>query len=348
MNDLLISTNNGLYCPDGDFYIDPWKPVPAAIITHAHADHASPGSQDYLTARPGAGVLQARLGPEATIQAVEYGERIHRGSVQVSLHPAGHILGSAQVRLEKEGQVWVVTGDFKTAADRTCAPFEPLACHTLITESTFGLPIYRWQSAEVTFDEINAWWASNVRAGIASIVFAYSLGKAQRLITGLDRSLGPIYCHGAVEKMNEVYRAAGVSLPETIYTGEKEKAAKRTYAGAIIVAPPSARGSRWLRRFGEVSSAYVSGWMHIRGARRRRAVDRGFTLSDHADWPAIVQTVRDCGASRVLVTHGFVDPLVRWLNENGWQAAPLHTEFLGELDENSEPAAADAPAGGSP
>lgn len=342
MSDLLITTPSGLYCPRGDFYVDPWRPVPSAVITHAHGDHASPGSNRYLTTTDGLEALRTRLGADAPIQEVAYGARQRFGDVVVSLHPAGHVLGSAQVRIEYGGEVWVVTGDYKTASDPTCAPFEQLQCDTLITESTFGLPIYRWENPSTIFAEVNSWWRENATAGVASVIYAYSLGKAQRLLCGLDASIGPIYCHGAIERMNNVYRKAGVELPSTIYTGATTE--KRAWQGAMIVAPTSARGSPWLRRFGEFSSAFVSGWMQIRGARRRRSVDRGFALSDHADWPALVRVIRDSGARRILVTHGAVDPMVRWLNENGWQAAPLHTEFRGELDETAD--AADEPSGG--
>jgi putative mRNA 3-end processing factor len=335
MSDLLVSTDSGLYCPAADVYIDPWRPVPAAIITHAHSDHASAGSQQYLAAADGLAVLQARLGAEARIQTIDYGKRVSLNGVKVSLHPAGHILGSAQVRLERAGEVWVVSGDYKTASDPTCRSFEPLRCHTLITESTFGLPIYRWQTNKAIFGDLNSWWLANASAGIPSIVYAYSLGKAQRLISNLDTSIGPIYCHGAVERMNNLYRQSGVTLPATTYTGATVE--KRSWAGAIIIAPTSARGSPWLRRFGAASTAFVSGWMQVRGARRRRSVDRGFALSDHADWPTLIEVVRDSQAERVLVTHGFVDPFVAWLIENGWQAASLHTEFRGELDESAEP-----------
>jgi putative mRNA 3-end processing factor len=336
LDDLLISTTSGLYCPAGDFHIDPWRPVRNAIITHAHADHASPGSEHYLASRDGLLVLRARLYPDARIQPVDYGERLTMGDVTISLHPAGHILGSAQVRIERNGEVWVVTGDYKTASDATCLPFESVQCHTLITESTFGLPIYRWQEPAATFAQVNAWWQANATADVASIVYAYSLGKAQRLLSGLDPTIGPIFCHGATERMNALYRQSGVALPPTTYTGKTVE--KRAWGGALIIAPTSARGSTWLRRFGEFSSAFASGWMQIRGARRRRAVDRGFALSDHADWPALVDVIRSSRAERVLVTHGSVETMVKWLNENGWRAAPLHTEFRGELDESAEPA----------
>ncbi|HEY1786244.1 MAG TPA: DNA ligase-associated DEXH box helicase, partial [Pirellulales bacterium] len=198
----------------------------------------------------------------------------------------------------------------------------------------FGWPVYRWQEPALTFAEINAWWRANAEAGTASILYAYSLGKAQRLIAGLDPSIGPIYCHGAVERMNALYRQSGVDLPATTYTGKTPE--KRAWGGAMVVAPSSARGSPWLRRFGEFSTGFASGWMQIRGARRRRSVDRGFALSDHADWPALIDVIRSSGAERVLVTHGSVETMVRWLSENGWQAGPLHTEFRGELEESAE------------
>jgi putative mRNA 3-end processing factor len=335
VDDLLVSTASGLFCPAGDFYVDPWCPVRSAVITHAHGDHATPGSEHYLATVDGMSILQARLGADAQIQSLAYSEPLSLGDVTVSLHPAGHILGSAQIRIERRGEVWVVTGDYKTADDPTCLSFEPLHCHTLITESTFGLPVYRWEQQSLTFERINAWWQANANAGIASMIFAYSLGKAQRLLSGLNPSIGPIFCHGAVERMNERYREAGVSLPETTYTGKT--ADRRAWAGAIIIAPTSAQGSAWLRRFGDLSTAFVSGWMQIRGARRRRAVDRGFALSDHADWPELLNVISSSGAERVLVTHGFVEPVVRWLRENGWQANPLHTELRGEPDEVAEP-----------
>jgi putative mRNA 3-end processing factor len=334
VSDLLHSTASGLYCPAGDFYVDPWRPVRHAVITHAHSDHATRGSQHYLAAREGSMILQARLGADARVQPVAYGEQVSLGDVTLSLHPAGHILGSAQVRIERGGEVWVVTGDYKTANDPTCSSFEPVTCHTLVTESTFGLPIYRWDAPDVTFSQVNAWWQANSEAGIASVLFAYSVGKSQRLISGLDATIGPIYCHGTVERMNQLYRQSGVALPETRHAGALGE--RRSWRGAMVIAPLSARGSAWMRRFGEHSTAFASGWMRIRGARRRRSIDRGFVLSDHADWPALLAVIRSSGAERVLVTHGAVDPLVRWLNENYGPAAPLPTPYHGELDETAE------------
>lgn len=295
---LLQETASGLYCEAGNFYVDPWRPVARAILTHAHADHARRGSDEYLGAEDGRSVLEALLGRTAALQTLPYGETISLNGVRVSLHPAGHILGSAQVRLEYRGHICVISGDYKTEPDPTCRPFEVVRCHTFVTESTFGLPIYRWPAQESICMAVNDWWRSNVSQNRVSIVFAYALGKAQRVLAGLDLSIGPIYCHGAVATMNAAYRAAGVGLPAAHYTGALGR--EHDWTGALVIAPLSAMGSIWLRRFGEISSAFVSGWMLVRGARRRRTVDRGFPLSDHADWPALQETIRATGAKRVL------------------------------------------------
>ncbi len=327
---LLTVAPAGLYCPRGDFYIDPWGPVPRAVITHGHADHARPGSAQYLAAHAGVAILRRRLGPEAVVQTAAYGETLRLGDVKLSLHPAGHILGSAQVRLEADGHVVVVSGDYKTTSDITCAPFEPIKCHTFVTESTFGLPIYRWPEAATVFAAVQDWWRENQAEGRASLLFAYALGKAQRVLAGLDPGQGPIFCHGAVEALNEAYRASGVALPPTRYVGAEKRA---DFAGALIVGPPSAQRSPWVRRFGDYASAFVSGWMLVRGARRRRAVDRGFVLSDHADWPGLMDAIRQTGATRILVTHGQITPMVQWLREQGLDAAGLQTRFEGEMDD---------------
>ena len=327
-NMLVAPTSRGLYCAAGDFYIDPWRPVDRAVITHAHGDHARPGSGAYLAAARGKPVLQTRLGPEATIEGIPYGETRDINGVKVSLHPAGHVLGSSQVRIESSGEVWVVSGDYKLDPDPTCEPFEALRCDTFITESTFGLPIYRWCKPEETFAKVNAWWRANAQAGKASVVFAYAFGKAQRILASVDASIGPIIVHGAVEALNRGYRECGVDLPETRMVTDFE--AKKDFAGALVVAPPSAQSSPWMKRFGDYSDAFASGWMAIRGARRRRAVDQGFVLSDHADWPSLNRAIEATGAQRVFVTHGHTTPLVQWLNERGTEAHTMKTEFEGE------------------
>ena len=337
--DLVIARPEGLYCPPGDFYIDPWRPVERAVITHGHGDHARNGNRHYLTASPGAGILRSRLGADINLQTLAYGQRLEHGGVTLSFHPAGHVLGSAQVRLEHRGQVWVASGDYKVEPDGTCAPFEPVRCDTFITESTFGLPIYRWEPQQQIFDQINAWWRENIALGKASVLFCYSFGKAQRILHGLDPSLGPILVHGAVEPLNRVYREAGVALPATLHASEMDKHDPRMRQ-AMVLAPPSAAGSTWMRRFGDYSDAFASGWMRLRGTRRRRGVDRGFVLSDHADWPGLLWAIEQTGAQRVMVTHGSVAVLVRYLCERGLDAQAFVTEY-GDEDE-SAPAEASA------
>jgi putative mRNA 3-end processing factor len=238
------------------------------------------------------------------------------------------------VRIEHRGEVWVVSGDYKVEPDPTCMPFESIRCHTFVTESTFGLPIYRWAGEAEVLADIHAWWRGNREAGRASLLFAYALGKAQRLLAGLDPSIGPIFTHGAVEKMNAAYRAQGVRLPETQHVALAEKS--QSWAGAMIVAPPSARGSAWARKFGDASTGFASGWMQIRGARRRRAIDRGFILSDHADWPGLLGAIRASGAERVWITHGYSEVLARHLQEQGLEAKVVQTRFEGELDTGGE------------
>jgi putative mRNA 3-end processing factor len=338
---LVTSTPRGLYCAAGDFYIDPWQPVDRAVITHAHSDHARWGNARYLCAAPALAPMRVRLGPEAVIETLPYGESIEINGVRVSLHPAGHVLGSAQVRMESAGEVWVVSGDYKLDPDPTCAPFEPVRCHTFVSESTFGLPIYRWQPPERLVASVNAWWRANADAKRASIIFAYAFGKAQRILASIDASIGPIIVHGAVDSLNRAYREAGVALPETKMVGDF---AKLDPAGALVVAPPSAQSSPWLRRFGDYSDAFASGWMAIRGARRRHAVDQGFTLSDHADWPSLNRAIEESGASRIFVTHGQVAPLVRWLEERGYEADGLETEFEGEAGAEEGAVKPEAPA----
>lgn len=342
--DLVTLTDDGLYCPAGGFHIDPWNPVPRAVVTHAHADHARWGCGRYLAADAGVQLLRTRLGDSADIATVPYGEPVDHNGVRVSFHPAGHVLGSAQIRLERGGEVWVVTGDYKLDADPTCRPFEPVRCHTFITESTFGLPVYRWETPAELFAGVNAWWRANAAAGKCSIVYAYALGKAQRVMAGVDAAIGPIYTHGAVEKVTRAYRASGVALPPTSPVGEVvvERGKPKPWPGALVIAPPSAAGSVWVRKFEPASEAVASGWMRVRGARRRKAVDRGFALSDHADWPGLLTAVRESGAARVLATHGFASELARYLREQGLDAGVIATRF-GDEEEGAGPVEEAAP-----
>ncbi len=334
---MLTFTDRGLYCPVADVYIDPWQPVDRAIITHAHGDHARWGSRHYLAARDGARVLRTRLGDAASIELRDYHEQTTINGVRIELIPAGHILGSAQVRLEHKGEVWVVSGDYKTEPDPTCATFEVVRCHTFVTESTFGLPIYRWSAQEETFADIRAWWRENADAGQASLIFAYALGKAQRILAAMiDADIGPIYTHGAVERLTRDYRESGIAMPETMYASSMPKGT--SFAGSLIIAPPSAAGSSWLRRFGDMSTAFASGWMAVRGARRRRSLDRGFVLSDHVDWTALMNTIAATEAECVWVTHGYREQVVRYLGERGIAAKAVASHWEGENDQ--EPAVA--------
>ena len=336
--DLIVPTDRGLYCAAGDFHIDPWRPVARALITHAHGDHARLGSDLYICHRLTAPILKKRLG-DVAIETVGYGERLIRDGVEISFHPAGHVLGSAQIRVAHRGEVWVASGDYKLEDDGVAAAFEPQRCDVFITESTFGLPIYRWRPQAENYAAIDAWWRGGAAAGRASVLYAYALGKAQRVIAHVDASVGPIVCHGAVEPINALYRQAGVTLPKTLLVGEVT--GKGGFAGALIVAPPSAMASPWLKRFGDYSDALASGFMQVRGNRRRRGLDRGFALSDHADWPGLLAAIEATGAKRVLATHGTVGPLARYLREKGLDAKILPTPY-GEEEETAPDEAAPA------
>lgn len=326
---LLRVTPSGLYCEAGDFYIDPWRPVDRAIITHAHSDHARAGSARYLAADEGASILRHRLGAGAKVEGIAYGRARAIHGVRVSLHPAGHIRGSAQVRVEHRGQVWVVTGDYKRADDPTCTPFEAVPCHTLITEATFAFPVYRWAPTAAVVRDVVAWYRECVSLGRTAVLYTYSLGKAQRLLAELGPFVdGPIWVHGAIEPINAIYRAGGVELPATQLVRESSKGEK--ISSALVLAPPSAGTSAWMRRFREPETAFASGWMRLRGTRRRRALDRGFAISDHVDWNDLLRTIEESGASRVLATHGDSVALVRLLRERGLDASALETRFTGE------------------
>jgi putative mRNA 3-end processing factor len=342
----------GLYCPAGDFYIDPWQPVGRAVLTHAHSDHARRGHGRYLAQRDALGVLRTRLG-EIAIDTVGYGEAVTVGGARVSLHPAGHVLGSSQVRVEVGGEIWVITGDYKLDPDPTCTQFESVRAHVLITESTFGLPVYRWTKPAQLFGEIDDWWRGNAALGRPSVIFAYAFGKAQRILAGVDASIGPIVCHGAVEVLNRSYREANVRLPDTLSASaidlRRSAAARGSAIGrALVVAPPSAQATPWMRRFGDASDAFCSGWMQLRGARRRRSVDRGFVLSDHADWPGLLRAVEASGAQCVYATHGHAATLARYLCDRGLDGRTFDTRefdlhYGGERDDIAAgPAAQDA------
>jgi len=346
--DLIAVRPEGLYCAAGDFFIDPWRPVDRAVITHAHGDHARAGSARYLSAQPSASVLRKRLG-DITLDTLAYGARMRVRDVTLSLHPAGHVLGSAQVRVEHGSEVWVVSGDYKLDDDPTCDPFEPVRCDTFVSESTFGLPIYRWKRPQHVIEEIVRWWRANADDGRASVLFCYAFGKAQRIQAGLAIAgaldIGPLVLHGAIPPLNDAYRAAGVMLPR----GERVTDIGDPHAlrRALVLAPPSAAASPWLRRFGDFRDGFASGWMLLRGARRRRGVDRGFVLSDHADWPGLNAAIDATGAQRIVVTHGQIPVFVRWLAERGLQAQAFATQFDDEGENDGSPLTDDEATGAS-
>jgi putative mRNA 3-end processing factor len=320
---LLELRPQGLYCPAGDFHIDPVLPVPRAVVTHAHGDHARAGSGRYHVAAAGVGLMRERLGADAVIDAHAWSEPFTLGEVSVSLHPSGHILGAAQVRMAHAGRVVVVSGDYKRNPDPTCAAFEPLRCDVFVTESTFGLPVYRWPPMAQVIGELLAWWDDCARREVPAVLFCYALGKAQRLLAELAaRSQRTVYVHGAMLRLVATYRDAGVRMVPT--EAVRDEAKGRDFAGELILAPPSAAGSPWMKRFAKASTGFASGWMQIRGNRRRRGYDRGFVVSDHADWPGLLQSVADSGASRIYVTHGEGDAFIRHLRELGHDAQPLH------------------------
>jgi putative mRNA 3-end processing factor len=328
---LLKLNKKGLYCPLADVYIDPWSAVDKAVITHAHSDHARFGSKSYLAHHLSVPVMKYRLGSNINVKGIEYGKSVNINGVKLSLHPAGHIPGSAQVRLEHKGEVAVVSGDYKLGDDGLSTPYENIKCNMFVSESTFGLPIYKWKPQAEIFNDINEWWKRNSEKGKASVLCGYSLGKSQRILYNLDNTIGRIYAHGSIININNAYKSAGLKLPEAlpVIAGMK----KGEFAGTMILAPPSAGGSPWLKRFEPYSLANASGWMNIRGSKRRQAIDIGFALSDHADWNELNTAIKETGAENICVTHGFTDVLVRWLNEKGIDACELHTRFVGEQAE---------------
>lgn len=330
---LITFTPRGMYCAAADVYIDPWRPVDRAIITHAHSDHARSGMGSYLCHVHSVPILRHRLGADIVVEGIAYGEERLINGVRFSLHPAGHVIGSAQVRVEHKGEVWVASGDYKVEDDGFTPPFELVRCNTFITECTFGLPVYTWEPQRSIFDAMNAWWRANAAEGVATVISAYSLGKAQRVLANVDHSIGPILVHGAVEGCNKAIRAAGFRLPETIpLTRDTDR---ELIKRALVIAPGSAVDTPWANKLRPYSTGIASGWMRVRGWRRRSAVDRGFALSDHVDWPGLNATVKATGAERVIATHGYTDLFGRWLNEQGIEAHTEKTAFKGE----EEPAA---------
>jgi len=330
---LLTFTEKGIYCRQGDFYIDPWKPVSRAIITHAHSDHARPGSHSYLCHHYTKPLLYLRLG-DVTVQSVEWAEPIFMNNVRFSLHPAGHIIGSSQIRVEYAGETWVVSGDYKTENDGISGEMEIVPCDVFVSESTFGLPIYEWKSQQELFYEMQNWILANREKGLNSVLIAYSLGKAQRLLKGIEEISPSIFVHGAIWNVQEVLLNAGFQLPLVKkVTPEMNKDAFKT---DTIIAPPSADNSPWMNRFHPYSVGICSGWMQVRGNVRRRNVDAGFVMSDHADWKGLLSVIRACSAKKVFVTHGFQSAFSRYLNETGIESAEVKTEFGDDAELETE------------
>lgn len=326
---LLVFDDKGIFCEPAGVYLDPWRPVEKAIITHGHADHSRWGHKKYITHKDNVPIIKHRLG-EIEVSGKEYGETFIVNNVKFSLHPAGHIIGSSQVRVEYEGEVWVFSGDYKTEDDGISVPFEPVKCDAFITECTFGLPAFKWLPQQQVSDDINKWWLQNRSEGKTSILFGYTLGKAQRLLNCLNTEIGPIYTHGAVENMTNVLRQLS-DFPATIRITKETK--KEELRGGMVLAPPSAHGSTWIRKMVPYETGMASGWMAFRGARRRRAVDRGFVLSDHADWQGLLSAIKATGCERVICTHGYSDIFCRYLNEIGYDARTAETQYEGELAE---------------
>lgn len=326
---LLEFTDKGIYCSRADVYLDPWRPVQKAIISHGHVDHSRWGHQSYITHHRNVPIVTHRLG-KINILGKEWGESFTINNVKFSLHPAGHIIGSSQIRVEHKGEVWVFSGDYKNEDDGVCTPYEPVKCNTFITECTFGLPPFKWTPQKEVFHEINSWWAENKSEGKTSVLFGYTLGKAQRLLKHLDLSLGKIYTHGAVENMTEVVRHL-VDFPKTILITQDTK--KEDLLGHMVIAPPSAHGSSWMRKMVPYVTASASGWMTFRGARRRRAIDKGFVLSDHCDWQGLLDSIKATGAEKIICTHGYTEIFSRFLREQGYDARTEETQYEGELGE---------------
>lgn len=331
----LIELNkNGIYCAEADVYIDPWKPVDKALITHGHSDHSRHGHKAYLCTHASVPIIKHRLGQSINIRGIAYDESIYVNGVKFSFHPAGHIIGSAQIRVEGKGETWVVSGDYKIEDDGISGVFEPVKCTHFITESTFGLPVYKWKDQSEVFKEINDWWKENQALGKTTIITAYSLGKAQRILHNIDHTIGKIYTHGAIAKMNDAITASGVDLVKTeLIQGETKP---QDFAGSLIITPSSGLGSPWMKRFKNISVGIASGWMMLRGARRRRGADRGFVLSDHCDWDGLNKAIKATGAENIYPTHGYTEIYARYLREQGYNAQPLETEFEGESLEKKE------------
>jgi putative mRNA 3-end processing factor len=326
---------NGIECPQAGVHIDPWGKVERALLTHAHADHARFGHKHYIAHSHNQSVLRERLGKNISLQDVKYEQAIEINGVRFSWHPAGHIPGSAQIRVEGNKQTWVVSGDYKTENDQLSPAFEPIPCSHFITECTFGLPIYRWKPQTITAQAIIDWHNSNIKQGYSTLLYAYALGKAQRLLH-LLRGIEPIYIHPSVSEMNKALQSVGYPIPHLPLISEWKP---KLHAPALFIAPPGASSEALLRRLSPCKEANVSGWTQIRGTRRRQNLNNGFALSDHADWPGLLSAIEGTGAEHIYCTHGFTSEFSRHLNQQGYHSTEIETRFLGEHapDHSPEP-----------
>lgn len=328
---LISFTNKGVYCKQGDFYIDPWRPVNLAVTTHGHSDHVKWGNKAYLCHELTSPILKQRLG-DLNIETLPYGKQISINGVKISLFPAGHVIGSAQVRLEYKGEVCVVSGDYKVTDDGISTAFEPVKCNTFVSESTFGLPIYKWQPQQLILDQIRDWISGNQDKQKTSVLVAYSLGKAQRLVAGLA-GYRPVYVHNSIANLNDAFKAVGVNLPETIrITAETSK---EDLQKGIVIVPPALAEGRWIKTLTNAATGLCSGWMQVRAGRRWRSADAGFALSDHADWPGLLSAIKATEAEKVFVTHGYSATFAKYLNEIGIEAEEVKTQYGNEDDDEA-------------
>lgn len=329
---LITFTNRGIYCEQGDFYVDPWSPVDYAITTHGHSDHVRFGNNHYLCHTLTKPIIKSRISEDLNVQTLDYGQSLVKNGVNISFYPAGHIIGSAQVRLEYKGEICVISGDYKTEEDGISTPFEPVKCHSFVSECTFGLPVYKWEKQALIFDKIKSWLTDNIAQQKTSILVAYSLGKAQRLIKNLPADV-PIYVHDSIAKLNKVMMDSGVQLPETVsITAE---ITKDQLQKGIVIVPPALRDSRWMKSLNHPVTGICSGWMQVRAHRRWQSADAGFALSDHADFTGLVDSIAATGAEKVYATHGFTAAFSRFLNESGTAAEEVPTRF-GQEDEEED------------
>ncbi|WP_417429906.1 ligase-associated DNA damage response exonuclease [Halpernia sp.] len=330
---LIKFTNKGIYCIPGKFYLDPWRPVDLAVITHGHGDHAKWGMKKYICHHFTKPILKIRIGEDINCESVGYNEQITINCVKVSFHPAGHIVGSSQIRMEYKGYVTVFTGDYKVQDDGISTPFELVKCNEFITESTFGLPIYNWLTPQQYAEQMQNWVSLNKSQDKISTFIGYSLGKAQRIMKSVEGA-GKIYVHSSIGRLNEAIESCGIKLPEYEILDFHDDIKK--VKGEIVIVPPALSDSNMIRKIPNRATAFCSGWMQVRGSRRWKSADAGFAISDHADWNGLIDTIKATGAEKVHVTHGQIAVFTKYLNEIGINAFEVKTHFGDEEESSTE------------